>query len=391
MNKITFVTFHNWDTKRQGGFHKFAEAACMAGIETVFFSFARPYYIGFKKDERLNRKVLKTLMHGIRYPLGKSELLNITWPTLALPNPFFKWIPHWLNRILKMSSLSSFQSFAHKNLKGTNCFVFESCEGILLIDKIKVLFPKAKIVYRPSDPLMIEGSSLQIFQDELKMLRMSDLVLLVNQESLDLYKKRIPNFEMSVRFEILSNGVDLQAYSQGYPVPELFKERKTALYVGARDIEWTVVFDAARAMPEVNFIVVSPSKPNLEELRKVRQYANLSFIPGISPHEIPAWVTNCNVVIVPNPRNRYRIFPWGITAKYYQAMAAQKPIVAYHDTDRLRNIGIAVTYNSDEFIKELKKALKKDSFQSYEFNLDAITWEKITNHFLYEIECLFKE
>ena len=61
MNKITFITTHNWDTKRQGGFHKFAEATAAAGIETVFFSFPRPYYGLFMKREQLNPQIIKLL------------------------------------------------------------------------------------------------------------------------------------------------------------------------------------------------------------------------------------------------------------------------------------------------------------------------------------------
>lgn len=49
MNKITFITYHNWETKRHGGFHAFAEYTCRLGIETMFFSFSRPYYIRWKK------------------------------------------------------------------------------------------------------------------------------------------------------------------------------------------------------------------------------------------------------------------------------------------------------------------------------------------------------
>ena len=64
MHKITFITTHNWDTKRQGGFHKFAEATAQAGIDTVFFSFPRPYYGLLMKREQLNPKVIKLLKKG---------------------------------------------------------------------------------------------------------------------------------------------------------------------------------------------------------------------------------------------------------------------------------------------------------------------------------------
>lgn len=36
VKKITFITYHNWKTKRHGGFHQFAEYTCKQGIETVF-------------------------------------------------------------------------------------------------------------------------------------------------------------------------------------------------------------------------------------------------------------------------------------------------------------------------------------------------------------------
>ena len=44
MKQIVFITTHNWQTKRLGGFHKFAEATAAKGMETIFFSFPRPYY-----------------------------------------------------------------------------------------------------------------------------------------------------------------------------------------------------------------------------------------------------------------------------------------------------------------------------------------------------------
>ena len=67
--KIVFITSHNWDTRRQGGFHKLAEAACRAGLETVFFSFPRPYYGLLLKREQLNAEVIKKLSAGARYEL----------------------------------------------------------------------------------------------------------------------------------------------------------------------------------------------------------------------------------------------------------------------------------------------------------------------------------
>ena len=85
MSKFTFVTGHNWKSNRLGGFHKFAEAACKAGYEVVFFSFPRPYYSYFMKQELYNYKSIKELSKGIEYEVGGQKLLNVTFPTFKLP------------------------------------------------------------------------------------------------------------------------------------------------------------------------------------------------------------------------------------------------------------------------------------------------------------------
>ena len=102
MKKIVFITTHNWDTKRQGGFHKFAEATALAGIETVFFSFPRPYYGYFMKREQLNPQVIRTLKKGIQYQVGSGGLLNVTFPTLRLPDAAGRFLPDGvMNFLLK--------------------------------------------------------------------------------------------------------------------------------------------------------------------------------------------------------------------------------------------------------------------------------------------------
>lgn len=135
MKKICFVTYHNWETKRHGGFHQFAQAAAQNGIETVFFSFSRPYYIRWKHEERLNKEVLDNLSIGVDYKIGKGIIHNVTWPTLALPGVLRKFFPYKINEWLLTHSLTPFSSFKKKWLSDTECFVFESCEAVLLAGK----------------------------------------------------------------------------------------------------------------------------------------------------------------------------------------------------------------------------------------------------------------
>lgn len=385
MQKITYITSHHWDTKRQGGFHKFAEFTATKGIETIFFSFPRPYYGYFMNREQLNKSLLKMLNEGKDYSVENGSIKNVTFSTFRIPDGFTKFLPNFVANWLLTHSFRSFKSFTKKFLENTDCFVFESCEGIALLPKIKKLFPNAKIVYRPSDPMVYASVPNRVKKLEEKMLKDCDLALIVNNEGLEIYKKNISDFDSTVKYEVLSNGVDISSYEKKYDCPEILKKENTILYVGAWEVEWKLMFEAAEKLPDCNFVVVCPNYPSDEIQEKIKQYKNLFYISGISPKEVPIWITNCSVVMVPYVTDFYKDRPLGITAKYYQAMAAKKPIVAYCDTPKLKDAGVSVTYTFDDFISEIKKAVEKKEC-SYEFDLSNRKWENITEKFLELIE-----
>lgn len=382
--KITFITTHNWDTKRQGGFHKFAEASCLAGVETVFFSFPRPYYGLFMHREQLNARIIRTLSSGREYVIAPGrKILNTAFPTFRLPDAAGKFLPGWFMNRMLTASFRSFKHFSKKFLNGTDCFVFESCEGIVFIDRLKKMYPAARMIYRPSDPLVYDSVPERVKKLERAMLVKSDKVLIVNDKGLESYRRAVPGFDSQVSYGILSNGIDIEPYTVKYPVPKELSGRKTVLYVGAWDVEWELLFKAAAEIPELTYIVVCPNYPQSQVLKKIKSYANVVYVPGIKPGEVPAWITNCSVVMVPYETGFFKDRPLGITAKYYQAMAAHKPIVAYSDTPELKNAGIPVAYTYEDFILEIKKAAAEKK-RNYSFNLDERTWTKINSKFLEE-------
>lgn len=381
MKKIVFITTHNWDTKRQGGFHKFAEATALAGIETVFFSFPRPYYGYFMKREQLNPQVIRTLKKGISYKVGSGSVLNVTFPTLRLPDAAGRFLPDWLMNCVLKKSLGSFRSFVKKFLAETDCFVFESCEGVAFVDRIRRLFPKARIIYRPSDPMVYASVPERVKALEYHILQTADLSLIVNNEGVAAYKKSIPDFDQKVAYQVLSNGIDLDSYKKSYAVPAILNKPNTVLYVGAWEVEWPLLFEAAQKLPQCNFVVVCPNYPADKILNQVEAVENLTYVPGIKPDQVPAWITNCTVVMVPYVTDFYKDRPLGITAKYYQAMAACKPIVAYCDTPKLSDVGISVTYSYEDFISALQQALSQGS-QHYQFDLQGREWSEICQKFI---------
>jgi len=382
IKKITFLTGHSWHTNRQGGFHQFAKAACDAGIETVFFSFPRPYYNYFTKQELYNRKSIQSLTRGIEYKTGRSVLHNITLPTFKLPNAAGRILSDSLLNALERTSLHSFSALCRTYIDGTDIFVFESCDGIIFFDRLKRMYPNARFIYRPSDPMMIDGAPSRYVTNETHIMRNADLNIIVNDTGLALYRKKIADFDRSIRYTVLSNGVDIESYETQYPVPEPLQKPNTVVYIGAWEVEWDLLFTAADATPDFNYVVVCPNYPDNRIIEKVQTKKNLDYIRGISPSEVPAWVTNSRVIMVPYKTDFYKARPYlGITAKYYQAMAARRPIVSYADTPALLDIGVRATYTYDDFINAVTQAMQEKE-RSYTFDLSNRRWDTVNAEFL---------
>lgn len=388
--KIVFLTYHNWQTKREGGFHKFAEAFANSGHETIFFSFARPYYIYLKKDERLNKKVLKNLSKGLKcFTKEGNEILNITWPTLNLPNPLSKLFSSTIINFFKTRSITPFKNFHFKFLKNTDVYVFESAEGLLLYKRIKQLDPTAKFVYRPSDPKLLDNVSKHIKSCEIEIITNSDLNILVNKNAYKLFSK-IPGFNKQ-KTKIIQNGIDLNRFSNSYEKPELLQKiNSTALYVGARRPNWDLIIETAKTLLHINFIIICPDLPKKNITRSIKDLNNLFFIPGISPEKVPHWITNSDLIMIPYIENEYLNVPRGITAKYYQAIIAKKPVVVYHDTKELEKFGISVNYDRTSFIDAIKEVFQSNFSVSYD-KISVNDWKDIQEEFLLNIKTLVSD
>lgn len=386
--KICFITYHNWDTKRHGGFHQFAKAAAEKGHETLFFSFARPYYIKWKHEERLNKEVLKKLKKGVKYEVGNNSILNFTFPTLGLPGPLRRFFPYWLNKWLLTHSFGSFSKFCKKWLQGTDCFVFESCEAVLLVEKIKKHFPKAKIIYRPSDPLWEFSNDFFNKKGEARMITRADRILTVNEESIEGYRYKFPTLFNPKKYVCIPNGVDISDYMTKYERPDLLQGTQSACYIGTFLPDWNLLDTAATALPEVRFIIITPHSLDTFSQRIIDNHANLFYIPGISSSDVPKWVTNCDVVIQPFPKKYGHMdkVSLGLTAKNYKAIAANKPIVTYNIPLKLARYGLITTNDPMDFIEGIKTALRSPKQRSLypNFNIQSRDWEYLCEKFLQE-------
>ena len=299
--KIVFISYHNWKTKRHGGFHALADYACKAGHEVVFFSFSRPYYSFFMKDERLNPSTMKSLLRGEKYCVGNSYITNVTWPTFSLRGRLRRYMPNFINNWLDTHSFTPFYRFSRQWLKDTDCFVLESNESILLYNLIRKYHSEAKITYRPSDPIIDYRPMAypKLMFQEIELMKKFDMSFLVNEEGRNLYKRLIPNFDEICKWQILVNGIYIEDYQKKYERPSRMKDGKSILYLGVEPIEWELIIQTAKEFNNATIYIIIPMHLPEDLEKRVKQIPNLVFIPGVFHGEVPSWITNADVIITP--------------------------------------------------------------------------------------------
>ena len=370
--KIVFISNHDYLAKRQGGFHVFAKLLSQKH-EVVFFSYPRSFFIKIRK----NKLIEYDTIGYIRDKVVKFEnILNVSRLFFILPSKILGLFPDFLIRYSHVCPYFIFRRFSKKYFKDADCFVLESNASVILFKALKQLYPQAKFVYRPSDP-MLNSKAMRFYHTyEIDFIRECDFIFPVNKEGVELYLKHIPDLDIK-KVEIISNGIDISLYSKNYERPcELENYKNIACYVGARPAQWDLIIYACKQLPNVNFFIVCPENPSELFNEESKQLNNLHFIQGIAPSRVPSFIKNADLVIVPNPTDMYKEFPWGVTAKYYQAMYARKRIVSYSDNEKIKSLGIPVTYTYEDFVKEVNENIGKGAID-YDFNFASIEWEKL--------------
>lgn len=378
-----FVTFHHWMGSRQGGFHKLAEALCGEGYDVGFLSFPRPWYGVLKRSERESASRMLSLVVGKRYRVRAGTVLNFTVPTFGLPGRLWPLVGHGGALRLERAAAPSVATVCRHRVPDPDVVMFESTTGTLLFDQLTRRFPRALTIYRPSDPLVADPAlppGLRLA--ERNLLQRADLVLLVDEHARAVYARAFPGLDLDGdRVLVLRNGVDLQPFTDEHPRPAVFgDDRPVALYLGAHVPDWSVLAAAARSLPGVRFVAVCPERPSRAELTAFLASRNAVYVPGVPPGEVPRYVTNCDVVMVPYPSNA-RLLTLGITAKMLQAMAARKPLVALHVNPCLAQSGIVACSDTAEFARAIAAAAHVRT-STYPIDVAAYGWQQVQSRFV---------
>ena len=150
--KIVFFTYHVWRSERRAGFHHLAKSFYNFGWEVLFFTTGLSWISSLQGNKRLNyygtherNKLIEELPNFISY-------LHFTpFHSIGFKYSFSNLLLHPL--------VASYPGFSfdqtHDFISKADLLVFESADGLLLIDKIANINTKARKVYRMSDLLTV--------------------------------------------------------------------------------------------------------------------------------------------------------------------------------------------------------------------------------------------
>jgi glycosyltransferase involved in cell wall biosynthesis len=192
-----------------------------------------------------------------------------------------------------------------------------------------------------------------------ELLSLSDAVVAVSEALRQDIARRAP----SARVFLIPNGVDqrwVDAPVQGMPRDRLTSrpDRPIAGFLGAL-FEWVdvaLLADTARALPEVEFVLVGPRRRGVG-LGALRALPNVRCFPAQPYHEVPRWIRSFDVCLIPFKKGV--IGACADPIKLYEYSALGKPIVSTLEFPRPGDAPpVTVASTRTEFAEAIQRAVR---------------------------------
>ena len=301
---------HYLGSKRRAGFHHLADAYRRAGWDVTFvtaaisavsrlrgdYRFAYPVREEanrlVRKGERLTSYVLLTRVHPGNLRSGLANRLSAPWFARYARAPLGT-----LEDVLRRADL----------------VLFEGTAALLLVERIRALAPRARLVYRASDDLRALGVHPLILDAEARAMPVFDLVSAPTREIADVLAPYGP-------VEVHPPAVDKATLDRPSDSP-YGGEAPAAVFAGVSPLfDYESLAEAASLAPHVAFHIVGPPpRP---------QPANVSFHPELPFADLVPYLRHATLALL--------LFPPGYGSlgqgnKVAQYSYCRLPIVAPSD------------------------------------------------------------
>lgn len=247
VRRVILISGHYLGSKRRAGFHHLAEAYWQAGWDVTFATVAISQLSRLRGDyrfaypvreeanrlvsvcERLTSYVLLTRTHPGNLRFGLANRLS---------GPFFARYAH--------APLGPLE----ERLRAADLVVFEGTGGLLFVDRIRELAPRARLVYRASDDLRALGVHPVILDAEAHAFPSFDLVSATTPEIAEALAAHGP-------VVVHPPGIDKAALDR--PTESPYGPGPAAVFAGVSPLfDYDSLAAAAELAPHVAFHVIGP-------------------------------------------------------------------------------------------------------------------------------------
>ena len=265
--RVVLVSGHYVGSKRRAGFHHLAQAYWSLGWDVTFVTAAISILSRLRGDYRFAYPVRQETnrLVPVRERLTSYVLLTRTHPgnlRFGLAN---RLSAPWFARYARVP-LGPLE----ERLREADLVVFEGTAALLLVERIRGLAPRARLVYRASDDLRALGVHPLILEAEARAVPLFDLVSAPTPQIAELLAPYGP-------VEVHPPGIDKAALDR--PTRSPYGSGPAAVFAGVSPLfDYESLASAAELAPHVAFHVIGPQPRPLR--------ANVAFHPELPYDEV---------------------------------------------------------------------------------------------------------
>lgn len=377
--KVLIAAIEFWDAPCQVGSHQIAREFLRAGWEVAFISAPLTPFHLLKIKDPVTLQRFSSYRSG-----GKTEYEGKLW----CYTPFSLIAPDLRPIFNSKTFAENWHNLSYPNLPEMVKKAGFGDVDLLYFDSIYQPFWLDNISYKKSllrihdATSAFSGFSKGLKQVEGKIAQSVDSVV-YSAKTLEKYVKDLsPN-----NIFYMPNGVNCEFFTNGsHNIPQEYKEITSpiAVYVGTLG-EWfdfELFNSVAQSLPDVAFVLIGPDTLARE---KVRPLSNVHIIGSKKHQELPQYLHNANVGIIPfDVLNHAELIGSVNPLKLYEYMACGLPVVSMNWEElRLINSPAILCNTTSEFSSAVKKSIEEETDKSlYIEYAKKHDWEKSFNNLL---------
>jgi 2-beta-glucuronyltransferase len=305
--KITIVTSHAPSAGRKTGFHFWADilAREQNEVDWLVAGYSRltalrpdprlippPYNKWVRLADHLKSFAWRAPFHPVRF---HSPLLN------RLSAPFVRFYPNLLPATVK------------REITDTDLFIVENGPGVMLVEKLARLCPRARFFYNVSDSYDVVSFHPLIPEAERKALRHFDLIRVNAQDLARHFPKDAPVI-------YLPQAISKSRFDE--PLPNPYRQARNAVSVGDMLFDAGVVDLLAERFPDWTFHLFGKGAKLKRKMGNVIEYGERAF------DEIAPYILHADIGLAPYRASLKADYISQSSLKLVQYTYCRLPVVA---------------------------------------------------------------